>query len=148
MSNIQINSVQMPKVREMSNVKDTKLDTNFKFTLLGKIEEEQLQDKLTQMVEKISEQGNKIATHMDIRDIKVYRELISEFINEITVNSHKFSRENVLDKKGRHRVFGIIRNISNNLNDITMELMKSEKDNIKVLSKIGEINGLVLDITT
>ena len=62
--------------------------------------------------------------------------------------SHKFSRENFLDRKGRHRVYGLIRLIDANLDELAQELVKDEKDHITILSKIGEIQGLLLDILT
>ena len=62
--------------------------------------------------------------------------------------SHKFSRENFLDRKGRHRVYGIVRLIDQNLDELAEELLKEEKDNISILNKVGEIRGLLLDILT
>ena len=96
----------------------------------------------------ITFQGNRIAEHMDIRDMKKYRGLIRDFMNEVVYRSHKFSRENFLDRKGRHRVYGLIRLIDANLDELAQELVKDEKDHITILSKIGEIQGLLLDILT
>ena len=80
--------------------------------------------------------------------MKRYRGLIKEFMNEIINRSHSFSRENFLDRKGRHRVYGIIRLVDENLDELAKELMKDEKDHLAILSKIGEIRGLLLDIFT
>ena len=85
---------------------------------------------------------------LDIRDMKKYRGLIRDFMNEVVYRSHKFSRENFLDRKGRHRVYGLIRLIDANLDELAQELVKDEKDHITILSKIGEIQGLLLDILT
>ena len=57
-------------------------------------------------------------------------------------------RENFLDRKGRHRVYGIIRLIDENLDELARELMKDETDHISILDRIGEIQGLLLDIFT
>jgi uncharacterized protein YaaR (DUF327 family) len=93
-------------------------------------------------------QGNKITKHMDVKDMKRYRTLIKEFMNEIVNRSHKFSRENFLDRKGRHRVYGIIRRVDETLDELAQELMKDEKDHLAILAKVGEIRGLLLDILT
>ena len=99
-------------------------DEQFKFTLMSKIEEEGLQERLSLLFEDITMQGKKISKHMDVRDMKKYRGLIKDFLNEIVNRSHKFSRENFLDRKGRHRVYGIIRLIDQNLDELAEELMK------------------------
>lgn len=123
-------------------------DGTFKFTLTSAIADASLEEKLNLLLNNISVQGQLIARHMDIRDMKKYRGLIRDFMNEIVNRSHKFSRENFLDRKGRHRVYGIIRLVDENLSELAEELIKDETDHIAILNKIGEIEGLLLDILT
>lgn len=123
-------------------------DGSFKFTLTSAIQEAELQQKLTSMLEDITKQGNLIAQHMDIRDMKKYRGLVKDFLNEVVSRSHKFSRENFLDRKGRHRVYGIVRLVDANLDELAEELIKDESNHLTILDKIGEIAGLLLDILT
>lgn len=104
--------------------------------------------RLSSMMEEITRQGDKLSKKMDVRDMKRYRGLIKDFMNEVVNRSHKFSRENFLDKKGRHRVYGIIRQVDDTLDELAKELMKDEKDHLSILGKIGEIRGLLLDIFT
>jgi len=123
-------------------------DGTFKFTLATHIEESQLQQRLTLMMEEITMQGEKLAKRRDVKDMKRYRGLIKNFMNEIVGRSHEFTRENFLDRKGRHRVYGIIRLVDETLDELAKELVKDEKDNLTILAKIGEIRGLLLDIFT
>ena len=99
-------------------------------------------------MEEITMQGERLSKRRDVKDMKHYRGLIKEFLNEVVSRSHAFSRENFLDRRGRHRVYGVIRLIDENLDELAQELMKDEKDNLAILSKIGEIRGLLLDIFT
>ena len=123
-------------------------DGTFKFILASNIAEEELQVRLSSMMEEITRQGDKLSKKMDVRDMKRYRGLIKDFMNEVVNRSHKFSRENFLDKKGRHRVYGIIRQVDDTLDEMAIELMKDENDHLSILGKIGEIRGLLLDIFT
>ncbi len=124
------------------------VEGDFKFTLTSQIEESELQARLQNLMEAITMEGDKISKKKDLRDVKHYRGLIKEFLNEVVSRSHSFTRENFLDRRGRHRVYGIIRLIDENLDELTRELMKEEKDNLAILSTIGEIRGLLLDIFT
>ena len=121
-----------------------KSDDSFKFTLISNIEEKDLQEKLGNMMQEITEQGEKIAKHMDIRDMKKYRELVKGFLNEVVNRSHKFSRENFLDRRGRHRV----KMVDENLDNLARELVKDEKDHLAIVGAIDDIRGLLLDIST
>ncbi len=144
--------IKVNNISEITQVPDTSQveqgDGSFKFTLASAITDAELQQKIDSMLVDITAQGDRIARHMDIRDMRKYRELIREFMNEVVFRSHKFSRENFLDRKGRHRVYGIIKLIDANLDELAQELVKDEKDHITILNKIGEIRGLLLDIFT
>lgn len=138
---------QMQQINQMEQTEQAKApDDTFKFTLISAIEDSELKEHLNLMMTDIIQHGNKLAKHMDIRDMKRYRRLIKEFINEIVNRSHKFSRENFLDKRGRHRVYGIIRLVDKNLDELAEELMKDEKNHMAILAKVDEIRGLLLDI--
>lgn len=121
-------------------------DDTFKFMLASNIEEAGLADRLNLMMEEIVMQGDKIVKRMDVRDMRRYRTLIKDFMNEIVNRSHKFSRENFLDRRGRHRVYGIIRLVDEKLDELAQELVKEECDKIAILAKVDEIRGLLLDI--
>lgn len=123
-------------------------EESFKFTLISNIEEKDLQEKLNSMMQEITAQGERISKHMDIKDMKKYRELVKGFLNEVVTRSHEFSRENFLDRRGRHRVYGIVRLVDKNLDDLASELVKDEKDHLAIISKIDDIRGLLLDIST
>ena len=144
---IKVNQVsQSIPVEQTQNAKPT--DGSFKFMLASNVEEAELQARLQGLMEEITEQGERLYKRRDVRDMKRYRGLIKEFLNEVVSRSHSFSRENFLDKRGRHRVYGIIRLIDENLDELAQELVKDETDNLDILNKIGEIKGLLLDIFT
>ncbi len=144
---LRVSEIIKSTIGEVNNKKQRVASDEFNFTL-NKLDEDGLQERLTELINNICDQGNKISKHMDIKDLRDYRILITEFINEIITNSHKFKRENFLDKRGRHRVYGIIRVVNKELDSLAQELLKSEKNNLNVLEKIGQIQGLLLDIMT
>ena len=144
---IKINLLTVQTTTEVENAARTD-DGQFKFTLIRNIEDNSLAERLNSMMNSITMEGKKLKKHMDIRDMKHYRGLIKEFLNEVLSRSHEFSRENYLDRRGRHRVYGIIRIIDKELDELAEELVKDEKDAISILGKIDEIQGLLLDIFT
>ena len=144
---IKVNQImQSTPIEQTQQVQPT--DGSFKFTLASHIGEADLQARLNVLMEQITEEGKKLAKRRDVKDMKHYRGLIKEFLNEVVTRSHSFTRENFLDRRGRHRVYGIIRLVDENLDQLAQELMKDEVDNIAILDKIGEIRGLLLDIFT
>ncbi|MDE6055323.1 MAG: YaaR family protein [Lachnospiraceae bacterium] len=142
---IKVNDVQQAApVQQTQSAQPT--DDSFKFMLASNIEEAGLAERLNLMMEEIVMQGDKIVKRMDVRDMRRYRTLIKEFMNEIVNRSHKFTRENFLDRRGRHRVYGIIRLVDEKLDELAQELVSEECDKIAILAKVDEIRGLLLDI--
>ncbi len=144
------------KVNDVTTVQNTvetgktvdKQDSGFKFTLISNIQEKDLQEKLNGMMQGITDMGNRIAKHMDVKDMRKYRGMVKDFLNEVVNRSHEFSRENFLDRRGRHRIYGIIKCVDKNLDDLASELIKDEKDHLAIVGKIDDIRGLLLDILT
>ena len=126
---IKINDIQTSSsVQQVKNTEST--DSSFKFTLISNIEEKDLQEKLG-----------------SIKDMRKYRELVKGFLNEVVNRSHKFSRENFLDRRGRHRVYGIVKLVDKNLDELAGELVKEEKNHLEIVGRIDDIRGLLLDIS-
>ncbi len=144
---MKIQEIQAPKMQEISAVKDKPIDGEFEFTL-NKLDDEGFRERLNKLMSDIAVQGKKLADHMDIKDMKQYRSMVTDFINEVVTHSHKFSRENFLDKKGRHRVYGIVKLVNKELDDLAQELLQKEKSHLNILSKVDQIRGLLLDIAT
>ena len=144
---LKVNDVSgVTQTQEVNQTKPT--DDGFKFTPASAIDDAELKEKLSGLMDEITEQGKKISEHMDIRDMKKYRGLVKDFMNEVVNRSHKFSRENFLDRRGRHRVYGLVKLVDKNLDDLAGELVKEEKDHLAILGKVDEIRGLLLDIST
>ena len=142
------------RVNDVSQVQSTEgvkqsapVDDTFKFTLAAAVDDTDLQAKLTNLLNDITTQG-KLLEHMDIRDMKRYRGLVKDFLNEVVNRSHKFSRENFLDRRGRHRVYGMIKLVDEQMDELATALVQDEKDHLDILNKVDEIRGLLLDIIT
>ena len=143
------------RVNDVSQVQPTEgakttapVDDTFKFTLAAAVDDAELQEKLTNLMNDIATQGKLLSEHMDIRDMKRYRGLVKDFLNEVVNRSHKFSRENFLDIRGRHRVYGMIKLVDEKMDELASALVRDEKDHIDILNRVDEIRGLLLDIIT
>jgi len=130
--------------KEDKKISDTK-ETGFQ-SKLRQIEGRNVEDRIQELVEQVTKQGEKLGKKVDIRELKVYKKLITEFLNEAVNNSQKFSKESFLDRRGRHKVYATVKKINSELDKLTDEVLKVECDNIKVLGSLDDIRGLILDL--
>ena len=72
--------------------------------------------------------------------------MVREFLDVAVKNSHQFSKENFLDRRGRHRVYSIVKNVDRELDAITKEFLNKEVDRIAIVKKLDDIRGMLLDV--
>lgn len=113
---------------------------------LVKAEDGNYEQHIERLVNDIIRQGETLAKRIDVRELMNYKRLISEFLDTALGNSKKFSRQSLLDRRGRHKVYAIIKNINKELDQLTQDVINGEKDNINILKRLDDIRGLILDI--
>ena len=105
-------------------------------------------DKLKNLLERIDQQAQKLSERLDIAELKRYRSLVTEFIDVSVRHSSEYQKEHTLDGKGRHRIFGVVKKIDSELETLTREVLRGQKDYISVLAKLEDIRGLLVNIIT
>ena len=109
-------------------------------------EDRNIVERLRAKASEIVAQGEKLAGKVDIKELRLYKKLVSDFMDEAVGNSRKFSKQSFLDRRGRHKVYALIKKVNAELDDLTQEVLRGEKDHLKILKKIDDIKGLILDI--
>ncbi len=121
------------------------LQTDFS-TKLQKLSEDQLENKLQLLLEEINNQSRVVENKFHLSEVMKYKKLVKEFLNLTVNNSHKFSKESFLDRRGRHRVMSIVRKVNDELEGLTKDFLSKEQANLKVLKRLDDIRGLLIDI--
>jgi uncharacterized protein len=103
-------------------------------------------EKLGELAQNIAKQGQKLSSKADISELSVYRKLIAEFVDSFVNSSHRFSKQSFLDRRGRHRAYAVIKRINTELDGLANDVLNTARDNIRMLKRIEDIKGLVLDL--
>jgi uncharacterized protein len=113
---------------------------------LQKKGEVDLDTRLARLMSQINQQGEQLGKNMDIKELKQYKRLITEFMDEVVNSSLKYTKQNQFDRRGRHKVYAMVKKVNAKVEELSREFLKEEKDNIKILDSIGTIKGMLLDI--
>ncbi len=140
-------SASVAEVLSGEQKKPSDVNGNAFYSQLRKVEKHNVEERIKYLINQITDQGEKLGKKVDLRELKVYKKLISEFLDETLNNSQKFSKESFIDRRGRHRVYATVKKINSELEELTKDVLSAEKDNIKILQRIEDIRGLVLDIS-
>jgi len=113
---------------------------------LKRTEEQDLETRLNKLMSQIEKQGEQLAKTMDVKELRNYKKLISEFMNEVVNNALKFTKHSHFDRRGRHKIYAVVKKVNAKLEELSREVLKEERDNIKILESIGSIKGMLLDL--
>jgi len=111
-----------------------------------KIKSDEVRTKLEGIFEKIVEKSDHLKNNLYLKDVLEYKKLVREFMGIAVENSHTYSQQNFLDRRGRHRVYSVVKQVDRELDAITREFITNHVDHSKVLKSIDAIRGLLVDI--
>ena len=117
----------------------------FTRTLTNLVESEQesvIQNKL----EAVIAQGEKLNEKADLAQLNKYKEMIRDLINHTVSNGFQFTKSNKFDSRGRAKVYASIKKINHHLDDMTQQILESERENIDLVAQINDIRGLLVDM--
>lgn len=137
-----ISPIQTSRAVDRKAVKDT-----FKVKLQN-IEQESIRTELNSIYEKIEELSGKLSDKLFIDDLISYKKFVKEFLDISVNNSHIFFKENSLDRRGRHRVYSLVKKVDEELDELTKDFINMEEKRINILNRLDSINGMLLDILT
>ncbi len=143
-----IDGVNISEMINMIGPQNKKIELRQKefVSKLDTIKSQHVRDHLEDLYVKIGLQSEKIADKMQLNEIVKYKKLVREFLDVATKNSHRFSKQNFLDRRGRHRVYGIVKKVDRELEALTKDFLDEEVDRINIIKRLDDIRGMLLDV--
>ncbi|GAB6086335.1 YaaR family protein [Alkaliphilus crotonatoxidans] len=135
--------------REMVNATTTKRTPAKQAEFISRFQEvksEQVRDHLKGLYEEIVKQSDRIGDKLHLSEVIKYKKLVREFLDVAVKNSHQFSKQNFLDRRGRHRVYSIVKNVDRELEALTKEFLKDEVDRLSIIKRLDDIRGMLFDV--
>lgn len=135
-----ISPIEISRAVDKKAVKDT-----FKLKL-NELEQEKIRTELKSLYDKIEDHSNRLSNKLFIDDLISYKKLVKEFLNITVNNSHVFFKENSLDRRGRHRIYSLVKKVDQELDELTQEFLDLENKRLNILKRLNDIQGILMDI--
>lgn len=114
--------------------------------IMAVTEDKQETDRLDTMLDDISKKGRELAEKRDVEILLAYKEMVSQFIEEAVNHGLKVVEKRGFGRAGRSKIMRVVSQIDENLIELTEEMIKNEQSSIRLLTKIGAIQGLLLNL--
>ena len=116
--------------------------------VMGKKREEVLYAKMTKMMQDIEDQGKILSTSQTVEDLKKYKKLVKEFLDDAVNNGLKLEEQRGFNRRGRTKVYKIVKEVDKKLIDLANSVLDKEKNGLNILNLVGEIKGLLINMYT
>ncbi|NBC73348.1 YaaR family protein [Paenibacillus sacheonensis] len=103
---------------------------------------EQLQEKLKD----IHNQGERLARSMTVRELKLYRQMVKQFLEDTVRRGVGMKETRGFDRRGRTKRYKLLEEIDASLVLMGEELLESEDGRLKLLQSVGDIRGMLINL--
>lgn len=104
------------------------------------------QEQLKQLFDKINKQGQHFARSMTVRELRAYKLLVKQFLEETVRRGVALRDTKGWDRRGRGKRYKLLEEVDTMLLEMAEQLLEHEQGRIQLLDKIGEIRGMLLNV--
>jgi len=130
--------------REAAIEKSAATDS-FKDNLHESIKKE-LRRRLGNLLKDIEQEGKTLLKRRTLENVLKYKDLVKSFLDLIVKNIYHLSEKVNLTPRGKQSILVAIENIDKSLEELLTLVLNKEVHNLKILEKVGEIQGLLIDL--
>lgn len=105
-------------------------------------------ERLNQLLGEIEKQGNRLNAAQTVKDLQLYKKLIKDFVKEAINFGMELSQNKDWNRHGQARTHTLVKEVDQQLMELTDQILNKEKKQIDILNKIGEIHGLLINLYT
>lgn len=102
--------------------------------------------ELKQLLDEVDEYGGKLEAKFTLDCLFRYKESVSRFLNKAVSNMFEFKKNDYYHNGNGRDVFAVVRNVNSKLEEITCVFLSEQNDRLAILTIIGEIRGMLLDL--
>lgn len=104
-------------------------------------------DELSRRIQEIQQQGDRLSKSMTIRELSIYRNMVKRFLEETARRGVKLRDTKGWDRRGRGKQYKLLDEIDSALLTLADSLLETEQGRIELLGRVGEIRGMLINLS-
>ena len=117
-------------------------------SLLVKEKQQLHQERLHALLSDIQSQGERLVRSQTVKELQQYKRLIERFMKEVVDFGMELKHSSGWSYSGRMETYTLVEKVDEELLTLTEMVLEEGKDSLEILRKIGEIEGLLINIYT
>ncbi|GMN99915.1 YaaR family protein [Parageobacillus thermoglucosidasius] len=145
---MEVQKVTRTGVSNVSRKEETATESVSFTEVMAKKRNDIVWERVQQQVQQIEEQGKKLAESRTIEDLKKYKRLVKQFLDDAVKNGLQLEEQRGFSRGGRTRIYKIVKEVDRKLIELTNQVLQKEEKGLDILHIVGEIQGLIINIYT
>jgi uncharacterized protein YaaR (DUF327 family) len=106
-----------------------------------------LNERIDKALAEVDLLGTRLGESLNMEDLKRYRVAIAGLFKDLTSNTVQVKTQMEWDAQNwQNRTLVTVRKVNEELEKLTNLVLSQEQDRLKILDRIGEITGLLIDV--
>lgn len=95
---------------------------------------------------RLEAQGKKLSESLSLHDLLEFKNMVKRFLKSTFGKSRNMQEETVWDYRGQPKTMARVTRINRALEELGEQILSSQAEPLKILAKIDEIKGLIIDL--
>lgn len=104
-------------------------------------------DKIQGLMRDISAQGDKLARFHSFQDLAKFKRMVKGFLKETIYGGLNLEKSQNFTPQGDSQQLALVKKVDEKLLELTDKVLGEEKDSVSLLGVIGEIKGLLINLS-
>ncbi|MDR1204728.1 MAG: YaaR family protein [Peptococcaceae bacterium] len=104
------------------------------------------QESLNKLLHQLDDLGGRLARSFSLPDLRNYKDLLRHFLKETQGKVYVMRQQVGWSRFGKSKLYQRIERINLELDELTKITLSQQKDPLKMLNKLDEIRGLLVDL--
>jgi len=108
--------------------------------------DEDYRERLGKLLDKITEEGDKLSQNPTYSELRNYRNLVRDFIGEAVNRCYLMESKMGWDNRGRQKMYSTIKKVDLELAALTEDVRVGQERQLSIMERLGAIKGMLLDM--
>ncbi len=107
---------------------------------------EKSREMLDELLKEIEDKGSVLVEHRTVESLIEYRDMIKGFVQEAVESGYAIDQRRGISPSGRTRIMRTVKEVDKRLVELTNMILTQENKQIRILEKVGQIQGLLVNL--
>lgn len=143
---MEVNKIGQVSTEKVKAKQEVPADKVMFSELMSKGREQLNAERFQQLISDIEERGKILAESRTVGDLRKFKSLVKSLLDDAVKNGLSLEERQGFNRRGRSRIYKIVKEVDKKLLELTDAVLKKQEPGLRILERVGEIKGMLINI--